>query len=173
MVVRKLPKLERRVRFPYPAPGLFRLPLLRKALARRSVLWYTIEMSSKRIFTGLLLVIFPVLVFVSSVPVVLAQPKQGEIKLLEPISGGKTITASPGAGTFIEYFNRASNWILAVAVGFCVIWVLIGGFMIMVSGSDSGMRSKGQDHIKWALIGLVMLMFAGFILRTLNSMFFK
>ena len=102
-----------------------------------------------------------------------AQHAGARVKLLEPLGEEKDIPVKPGAGTLIAYFNSAVTWLISVAVGICVIWVLIGGFHIMVSGGDTSLRQRGQEFIKWALIGLVMLLFAGFILRTLNQLFFK
>ncbi len=101
-----------------------------------------------------------------------AQPTQAEIHLLEPIGGSASIPVSPGAGTAIAYFNTAANWLLIVAVGSCVVWVVIGGIEIMISGGGEW-RGRGKENIRWAITGIVMLLFAGFILRTLNSMFFQ
>lgn len=101
------------------------------------------------------------------------QQRQGGINLLAPFSTAVTsIFPSSGIGTFIDYFNSAGTWIWMVAMGICVLWVLLGGFMIMLSGAESGLRGKGIGHIRWAITGLIILVFAGFILRTLNSLFF-
>jgi hypothetical protein len=60
-----------------------------------------------------------------------------------------------------------------VTVGICVLWVLYGGILLMLSGYDNSLRSKGLEHMKWSIIGLCICFFAGFILRTLNSLFYK
>ena len=99
--------------------------------------------------------------------------RQGGINLLAPLGNQTNIAVQKGFGTFLTYFNDAGTWLIYVAMGLCVLWVLLGGFMIMLSGADSGLRSKGIGHMRWAITGLVILAFAGFILRTLNSMFFK
>jgi hypothetical protein len=97
--------------------------------------------------------------------------RQGGIDLLAPLGALRNITVTRGFGTFLTYFNDAAKWIIYVAMGICVLWVLLGGFMLMMPSSSY--REKGKDHMKWALIGLVILLFAGVILRTLNSLFFK
>jgi hypothetical protein len=92
--------------------------------------------------------------------------------LVQPLGGRNRIEVRPGVQTFIDYFNDASDLLLTISVGFAVLWILIGSYFIMVSGSNGGMRTQGQEMIKWALIGLIIVNFAGFFLRTLNSMFF-
>lgn len=101
------------------------------------------------------------------------QRNQGGINLLAPLGNQNNIPVQPGFGTFLAYFNDAATWLIYVAMGLCVLWVLLGGFMIMLSGADSGQRAKGIGHMRWAITGIVILLFAGFILRTLNSMFFQ
>ncbi len=116
----------------------------------------------------------------SATPVVIAAGEDGEnkavadeIHLLQPISGGDTIPIKPGVGTWLLYFERAGSWLYKIAVGFCVIWVLIGGMQIMIMGGyDSSKRSEGFDKIKSSIIGLVILSFSGAILKTLNSLFY-
>ena len=94
------------------------------------------------------------------------------IPLIQPLGTKNSISIKPGANTFIDYFNQASNLLLTVAIGFCVLWILIGSYLVMISGSDGGKRSQGKDIITWAIIGLIIVNFAGFFLRTLNSVFF-
>ncbi len=101
------------------------------------------------------------------------QRDQKGIELLAPLGNQTHIPVQSGFGTFLSYFNDAAAWLIYVSMGICVLWVLLGGFMIMLSGADSGLRAKGIGHMRWAITGLVILLFAGFILRTLNSMFFK
>jgi len=116
------------------------------------------------------------LVLMSVPAVILAAPlpqTQDGINLLAPLGSQTNISVSSGFGTFLTYFNDAGTWLIRVAMGLCVLWVLLGGFMIMLSGADSGQRSKGIEHMKWSIIGMVILLFAGTILRLLNSMFYK
>ena len=83
------------------------------------------------------------------------------------------IDIEPGVGTFLAYFNDSTQFIFAVAVGAVVVWVLVCGFAIMLMGGDAGKRGEWIENMKWSIGGLLLLLFAGFILRTLNSMFFK
>lgn len=103
----------------------------------------------------------------------LPQKMDNGIELMEPIGSQTNVTVTRGFGTLLSYFNDISSWLVLVVGGICVLWVLIGGFRIMLSGYDSSQRSKGMEEMKWAIAGLAILFFAGFILRTLNSQFFK
>tara|TARA_Y100000310_G_scaffold193873_1_gene193817 strand:- start:672 stop:1052 length:381 start_codon:yes stop_codon:yes gene_type:complete len=97
---------------------------------------------------------------------------QGNVQLLENLGGGFSVVIQPGYQTFLNYFNGAVGWIFEVAVGFTVLWVLIGGFMYMTSGNNQSRRGEAISRITWAITGLFMLLFAGFILRSLNNVFF-
>lgn len=94
------------------------------------------------------------------------------IPLIQPLGTRNRLPVLPGAGTFMDYFNDSASLLLTVAIGFCILWILIGSYFIMVSGSDGGKRSTGMSMITWAIIGLIIVNFAGFFLRTLNNIFF-
>lgn len=79
---------------------------------------------------------------------------------------------SDGITIFFTYFNMSWPWILGVAAGVGVLQALIGGVEIMLSGQDGGMRDTGKTKIMWALAGLLMVGLAGFILRSLNPLFY-
>ncbi|MDD4628817.1 MAG: pilin [Candidatus Peribacteraceae bacterium] len=100
------------------------------------------------------------------------QKMDGGIELLAPIGSQSNVPVTSGLGTAIRYFNGIGEWLITVVVGICVIWVLLGGFQIMLAGADPGMKDRGVKNMTWAIIGLVIVFFAGFILRTLNSQFF-
>ncbi|MBT4120192.1 MAG: hypothetical protein HOG89_02830 [Candidatus Peribacter sp.] len=98
--------------------------------------------------------------------------KRACVPLIQPLGRLNRLVIKPGAGTFIDYFNQAADLLLTVAVGFAVLWILIGSYFVMMSGSNGGMRSTGKSMITWAMIGLIIVNFAGFFLRTFNSIFF-
>lgn len=94
------------------------------------------------------------------------------VPLVQPLGSKNKINVQSGAKTFIDYFNEATTLIITLSVGFAVLWILIGSYFIMVSGSDGGKRTTGKSMITWAMIGLILVNFAGFFLRTLNDIFF-
>lgn len=95
-----------------------------------------------------------------------------DYKLLQPI-GGLTSISGTGLAAFIEYFNAVWPWVLSIGGGIAVLNGVIGGTMIMLSGSDSGMESAGKDKLKYSIVGLLIIAFAGMILRILNPIFYQ
>lgn len=96
-----------------------------------------------------------------------------DIKLLQPLPGGTTTLSGSGVQLFFNYFNTIWPWVLSIAGGVAVLNGVIGGTMIMMSGSDSGMESAGKDKLKYSIAGLIMIAFAGTILRILNPTFYQ
>ncbi|PIR53369.1 hypothetical protein COU76_01505 [Candidatus Peregrinibacteria bacterium CG10_big_fil_rev_8_21_14_0_10_49_10] len=105
-----------------------------------------------------------------------AEPSQvqTDITLIQSLGESQTITVSDPEpfSVLLAYFNNSRGWILDVAVGFAVVWVLVGGIQFMVSGNNSGKRQEAVSRMIWAIAGLLILLFSGFILRTLNGTFF-
>jgi hypothetical protein len=48
---------------------------------------------------------------------------------------------------------------------------VVGGVQIMMSSGGGG-KEAGVERLKWSIAGLVTLVLAGFILRTLNPLFY-
>lgn len=122
-----------------------------------------IKKSLSKIGLGLSMLALPVLTY--------AQQKRETINLIQPLDDS-TPTLASSNNVFIDYFNLSSGWIFRVAVGFAVLWVLIGGVMFILSGNNQSRRSEAISRMTWSIIGLLILLFAGVILRTMNSIFF-
>jgi len=104
------------------------------------------------------------------------QVRKNTVHLVKPLGSETEITIHPGGiQTWLDYFESAGEWLFYVAVGVCIIWILLGGYQIMtagISGQDT-QASAGWARIRTAITGVLLLLFSGFILRTLNSLFFK
>lgn len=100
-----------------------------------------------------------------------AQQVRSGVQLIQPLDDStSSLESSPSI--FVDYFNMSVSWIFRVAVGFAVMWVLIGGVMFILSGNNQSRRSEAISRMTWSIGGLLVLLFAGVILRTLNSIFF-
>lgn len=95
------------------------------------------------------------------------------IQLLQSLGPKQVLPPAPDIQIFFDYFSNTWPWVLGVAAGIGVLQSLVGGVEIMMSGSDSGMREGGKSKIMWALAGLLMVGLAGFILRSLNPIFYN
>lgn len=96
------------------------------------------------------------------------------LNLLQPLDDSTTeLASSPGIQIFFDYFNLAWPWLVGSAAGIAVLWSLVGGIQVILSGGDAGKRQAGIDRILWALAGLVILGVSGLILRTINPLFYK
>lgn len=136
-------------------------------------------MAIRRLFhalTGLLLGLLPKLT-------AFAQPGQPadnlyrpspDIFLLAPFQGDVDTIQNEGTiDIAFEYFGKVWPWVIGSAVGIAVLWALAAGIMIMLSGENSELRSKGIDHLTTVIKGLLIIALAGFILTTLNSVFYE
>lgn len=98
------------------------------------------------------------------------------IWLLQPLDD-KTMEISPTSGkpfqALQEYFGISWPWIIGSAAGIAVLWAIIGGIEIMLSGSDSGMRDRGKGRFINAIAGLLVIGLSGMILEILNPIFFQ
>lgn len=99
----------------------------------------------------------------------------GVICLMEPLPGGmdKITPCGTPLGTFFLYFNKLWPWLIGSAAGLAVLMAIVGGLQVIMSGGDPGKRQEGTGRLQQALLGLLMLIFAGLILRILNPSFYK
>ncbi|MFH0770456.1 MAG: hypothetical protein V1926_03710 [Candidatus Peregrinibacteria bacterium] len=113
---------------------------------------------------GFLLVIFPV----SAVAV---KQTMSNVTILEPLNGSTTDIAIRPDSIF-DYLNSGLQMFLNIAVGIVLLWFLLAGTVYVISGGNASQESTAKDHMISAMIGLLLLVFFGAILRFLNSDFF-
>lgn len=126
-----------------------------------------VNMSKLASFGALVLSVIPGIAFAGDPKV-----ENTTINLLAPLGPSNTITIGPGFTTWFDYFNNSAGWLYNVAIGICVLWILVGGLFVMVSGDNPQLAEKGKGFMIGSLTGLVMLILAPTILRTLNGLFF-
>jgi uncharacterized membrane protein YhaH (DUF805 family) len=104
--------------------------------------------------------------------------QDGEICLLEPFPADETpmkIEEGNRKGALFimeQYVSRVylfgSGFVSLIAV----IWIIIGGYEIMFSGTSAGDISSGKDKIIKAIFGLMLVFLCALILHTINPQFF-
>jgi len=60
------------------------------------------------------------------------------------------------------------NWALGIGGGISFLLIVFAGFQIMTSGGDPKKLQGGKELMTSAIGGLILLIFAGFVLRTLG-----
>jgi Type IV secretion system pilin len=94
------------------------------------------------------------------------------VTLIEPLCGQSQISGNGAWDLMLAYFNCAVIWLYDIAIGVCVLWTLVGGICIIISGDNSSLYERGKNYIIGSISGLLMLIFAPVILRFVNSGFF-
>lgn len=84
-------------------------------------------------------------------------------------TSGNTCTVTDPSTNFSNLIKRIIN-IFSVIVGvIAVIMIIIGGLRYITSGGDSGNVSSAKNTIIYALVGLVIVALAQFIVRFVLS----
>lgn len=96
-----------------------------------------------------------------------------DLYLIEPLGPNAVVPAAWTANlsALFFYMNEVWPWLIGVAAGIGVLQVLVAGVQIMFSGS-SEKASEGKTRLFWAVAGIMMAAFAGFIFHLLNDIFY-
>jgi hypothetical protein len=62
------------------------------------------------------------------------------------------------------------NVMLGIAAAIAVIILIIGGLRYLISNGDSGQIEKAKHTIQYAIIGLIVIIFAFVIYNTVNTL---
>jgi cytochrome bd-type quinol oxidase subunit 2 len=80
------------------------------------------------------------------------------IKLVDPTA--KCNDAAAGQSGFTDLTRKVINVFSIVIGAVSVIMIIIGGFRYVISGGDSSATKSAKDTIMYAVIGLVVVLFA-------------
>jgi len=75
------------------------------------------------------------------------------------------------AGDFGEIIGSVINLVFVVAVVFALFYLVYGGFRWMISTGDKGKVTEAREHIIAAIIGLVIIFLAYFIINIILGFF--
>ncbi|OGM00670.1 hypothetical protein A2480_01020 [Candidatus Uhrbacteria bacterium RIFOXYC2_FULL_47_19] len=70
----------------------------------------------------------------------------------------------PGLDCILEMFGNVAQLILGVTGGLALIMFVYGGFMMLTSGGGDRAK-KGIDMIKAAVVGIFIILMAGYLVR--------
>lgn len=93
------------------------------------------------------------------------------IKLVDPTA--KCNNAAEGRSGFQNLIKKIINIFSIVIGAVSVIMIIFGGFRYIISGGDSSATKAAKDTIMYAIIGLVVVLFAQviviFVLSNVNT----
>lgn len=95
--------------------------------------------------------------------------------LIEPLGDGCPDLFGASSEPFeilMRYIQCSGQFIYDIALGFCVLWVVIGGVQIIISGDNTEWLNRGKSIIFASIGGLMTLLLAPVILRFLNVSFY-
>jgi len=59
-----------------------------------------------------------------------------------------------------DVVNEVTKWIFILAMVIAPLMILLGGFYMLTSRGDPKMSNTGKEIIKWAIVGLAVILFA-------------
>ena len=82
----------------------------------------------------------------------------------------KYLTSNAPIASFIV---QIVNFLVLTVGSLCFLVLVVGGFTLLASHGAEAMVTKGKDMIKFALIGLVIVLTAYFITAFVQSLFYE
>lgn len=64
----------------------------------------------------------------------------------------------------IMFIIHITKFFFAGIGGFCVVYIIIGGYKILISVASGGDKSSGVETIRWAIIGFIVSALTFFII---------
>ncbi|HEX5456184.1 MAG TPA: pilin [Candidatus Saccharimonadales bacterium] len=90
---------------------------------------------------------------------------QGGNLKLQTVGDNTTCDNNDAAAKFNNLIARIINAVSVVVGVVAVIMIIFGGFRYVTSGGESGNISNAKNTIMYAIIGLVIVVFAQFIVK--------
>lgn len=109
-------------------------------------------------FVSIMGLLPPAVVFAAADPPTPADSACDGIKILDP--DAKCKNPSEGKKGFNSIVQTIINIFSVVVGAVSVIMIIIGGFRYVISGGDSSATKSAKDTIMYAVIGLVVVLFA-------------
>jgi hypothetical protein len=74
-----------------------------------------------------------------------------------------------GSVSFGSILDRGMQIAFYLAGGVCVVFIIMGGYMWMISAGDPSKVKQAQGTLTWAVIGLVIILLAVVILKVITT----
>jgi hypothetical protein len=91
------------------------------------------------------------------------------IILLTKVRADVVITPPIQANSVEEIIEKVINYVFTIALILAPLMVVVGGIYILSAGGDPNKVKKGGDVIKWAVIGLGIVLFSRGIMELIKQ----
>lgn len=91
-------------------------------------------------------------------------PAETETRLLE--------FDQPVKLTFPQLYNRFVSILVALAASISVLFIIIGGYQLVMSRGNAEAITSGKKTITWAIVGLVVALLAFAVIRVVDQLIF-
>ncbi len=79
--------------------------------------------------------------------------------------------APPRLSDIASTFSGVLSYLFPIAMILCVIFMVYGGYLWIMSAGDPGRISQAQKTLTWAIIGLVFTLLASAVISSLLGAF--
>ncbi|MEK7104100.1 MAG: pilin [Patescibacteria group bacterium] len=84
----------------------------------------------------------------------------GEVGQCQPSDGSVVFCNLSKHQSISDVVDEVTKWIFILAMVIAPLMILLGGFYMLTSRGDPKMSNTGKEIIKWAIIGLAVILFA-------------
>lgn len=68
-----------------------------------------------------------------------------------------------------EIINSAIEWLLSIAAGLAILFIVIGGIYYLTAAGDEQRMSTGKTIITYSIVGLIFIIISYSIVLTVND----
>jgi len=86
---------------------------------------------------------------------------------------GQAEFSQNGVNSLGMYILKLINFLAMVIGSFSFLAIVVGGFMMISSGGEEAQVTRGKDIVKFAIIGLIVVLIAFFLVSFVQSIFYE
>lgn len=85
------------------------------------------------------------------------------------LAAAPTTVTTTGATDFKATIEGLVSWAVGIAGLIAVVFIVVGGIMIITSGGEEEKTKKGKGYVTYGIIGLVVVIVAGALVNYVIS----
>lgn len=85
--------------------------------------------------------------------------------------GDGSLTENSRDTSLVSFLGNIQTWLLSIVGGLTVLFIVYGGFLYMTSGGNQQKLELAKKTLTYAILGLVLVVLAWFILNIITGGF--